>query len=667
MSAMSQDPADTHATSSNASSSNASSAPESESEFKTDAQAESVLNSDLDSDLGSEADSQTDSHEHGHGHRHAHPRSPSSTSSLTKDAAQAQNTEHQNQTPSVSLKQRFFPNWLTHYSLKRLPADVVAGIIVGVLVIPQSLGYAVLAGLPPEYGLYTSILPVLVYAWFGSSNVQAIGPVAITAIMTASSLHRYADAGMAVYASMATLLAAMVGLMLWLAGQLKLGWIMQFISRGVSAGFVSGAAVLIFVSQIKYLTAVPMSGNSLSGYVNSLLANISHWHMLTFAIGAAAFVLLCINRYGRRQVWQSWLPYKMAKWLERLFPLLLIVVAIGCSAVFAWQSRGVATIGSIPNGLPSFTLPYLPSVQQLIGLLPAAGLMALIIFISSSSVAGTYARLRGEPFAANLELKSLGLANMAGGFFQSFAVAGGFSRTAINVDSGASSPIASVVTAGVMVLALLAFGNILAPMPYALLGAIIMASIVGLVDWRTLRTAWRHDRLDAISFLAAFLGVLALGLNTGLVIGLLVSFASLIWQYSQPHIAVVGLLAGTEHFRNINRHDVITFDNLLILRVDESLFFGNSQSVHDRIFTALLQYPEASELILIFSAVNHIDLTAQEMLISLNKELVAQDKRLHYCYVKGPVMDVIGHTEVIQALSGNVFLSTMDAVRMLKR
>ena len=565
-----------------------------------------------------------------------------------------------------SIAARLIPAWLRQYQLSALPTDVIAGLVVGVLVIPQSLGYAVLAGLPPVYGLYAAIVPVLVYAWIGSSNVQAVGPVAITAIMTASSLHPYANEGTQQYILMASLLSLMVGTMLWLAGRLKLGWIMQFISRGVSAGFISGAAVLIFVSQLKYLTAIPIAGNGLIGYLSSMQMYARQLHPLTLVIGVIAFTLLFANRYASKWVWRSWLSASYAKWAERLFPLILLALAIVLSMSLHWTTHGVATIGTIPQGLPTFTLPYVPDFHEALNLLPSAGLIALIIFVSSSSVASNYARLRGETFDANHELTGLGLANMAGGFFQSFTVAGGFSRTAMNADSGAKTPVASLVTILIMIAALIAFGNLLAPLPYALLGATIMASIVGLIDMATLKSAWQRDRLDAASFLAAFIGVLIFGLNTGLVIGLMVSFASLIWQSSKPHVAVVGQLAGTGHFRNINRHDVVTFSNLLMLRIDESLFFGNSESVHRRVIQATRQYPEAHEIILIMSAVNHIDLTGQEMLISLNQELLNQRKHLSFSFIKGPVMDIIENTPVITHLSGQVYLSTMDAVNALK-
>jgi len=565
-----------------------------------------------------------------------------------------------------SIAGRLIPTWLRQYQLTALPTDLVAGLVVGVLVIPQSLGYAVLAGLPPVYGLYAAIVPVIVYAWLGSSNVQAVGPVAITAIMTASGLLPYAEQGSEQYALMASLLALMVGALLWIAGRLKLGWIMQFISRGVSAGFVSGAAVLIFVSQLKYLMAIPITGNSLVGYLSTMQCYASQLHPLTLVIGIIAFALLVANRYASEWIWRTWLSASYAKWAERLFPLVLLGIAIVLSIVMHWSALGVATIGRIPQGLPSFTLPHVTDLQEALKLLPTAGLMALIVFVSSSSVASTYARLRGERFDANRELNGLGLANLSGGLFQSFAIAGGFSRTAINADSGAKTPLASLVTVLVMIAALIAFSNALAPLPYALLGATIMASIIGLIDITTLKSAWQRDRLDGASFLAAFIGVLIFGLNTGLVIGLMVSFASLIWQSSKPHVAIVGQLGGTGHFRNINRHDVVTFDNLLMLRIDESLFFGNSESVHRRILNAMQQYPAAHEVVLIMAAVNHIDLTAQEMLSTLNQELALQNKRLHFSFIKGPVMDIIGQTPLISELSGQVYLSTLDAVDALK-
>ncbi len=559
---------------------------------------------------------------------------------------------------------KLLPQWLTDYHSENLFADIIAGLVVGILVIPQSLGYAVLAGLPPVYGLYASIVPVFVYAWIGSNNVQAVGSVAITAIMTASTLHPYASQGVEVYVGMATLLAVIVGAMLWLAGKLRLGWLMQFISRGVASGFVSSASVLIFVSQIKYLTATKISGNSVVELTSSLYKNLPSAHSLTSMLGISAFVLLLINRYGK--IWQRLFNKNIGKWLERLFPLFLVIIFIIASSIFDWQGQGVPVIENIPTGLPSFTIPYFPSVSEILHLLPSAGLMALIAFVSSSSVGGFYARQRREKFDLNAELKGLGLANMVGGFFQSFTVTGGFSRTAINADSGAETPLASIITACIMLLALLFLGSVLAPLPYALLGATIMASIIKLIDIETFRLACKVDYFDAVSMVITFVTGLIFGLNVGLVTGLLVSFAGLIWKSSKPHIAIVGVLTGTEHFRNINRHDVQTFAKLLIIRIDESLFFGNSVGVQSHIEKAMEEYPQAKEIILIMSAVNHIDLTAQEMLITLNEEISKQNKRLHYAELKGFLVDKIHQSKMITELSGEVFLSTIKAVEKLK-
>ncbi len=559
---------------------------------------------------------------------------------------------------------KLLPQWLTDYHSENLFADIIAGLVVGILVIPQSLGYAVLSGLPPVYGLYASIVPVLVYAWVGSNNVQAVGSVAITAIMTASTLHPYASQGVEVYVGMATLLAVIVGAILWLAGKLRLGWLMQFISRGVASGFVSSASVLIFVSQIKYLTATKISGNSVVELTASLYKNLPSAHSLTSMLGISAFILLLINRYGK--IWQRLFNDTIGKWLERLFPLFLVIIFIIASSIFNWQGQGVPVIENIPTGLPSFTLPYFPSISEILHLLPSAGLMALIAFVSSSSVGGFYARQRREKFDLNAELKGLGLANMVGGFFQSFTVTGGFSRTAINADSGAETPLASIITAIIMLLALLFLGSLLAPLPYALLGATIMASIIKLIDIDTFRLACKVDYFDAVSMVITFVTGLIFGLNVGLVTGLLVSFAGLIWKSSKPHIAIVGVLTGTEHFRNINRHDVQTFAKLLIIRIDESLFFGNSVGVQSHIEKAMAEYPQAKEIILIMSAVNHIDLTAQEMLITLNEEISKQNKRLHYAELKEFLVDKIHQSKMITELSGEVFLSTIKAVEKLK-
>lgn len=567
--------------------------------------------------------------------------------------------------PSI-VRRISLPSWLTNYPKAHLSQDILAGVIVGILVIPQSLGYAMLSGLPPVYGLYSAIVPVLVYAWVGSSNVNAVGPVAITAIMTAQALQPYSELPPTHYAVMASFLALITGAMLWLASVFRLGWITQFISRGVTAGFISGAAILILVGQLKYVTGIGIAGNTVLENFESFLLNRQQLHLPTLIVGVIAFSVLFINRYYLKDWLKPLLSAKKIDVVTRLIPLIVLAVGILASVFGDFAEQGIRTVANVPSGLPHFVLPFYPiSPVELVGLLPSAGLMALIAFVSSNSVASSMARKRGEPYNANTELKGLGLANIAGAFFQSFTIVGGFSRTAVNVDAGATSPLASMLSVVVMAVVLLFFSQWLAPLPYAILGATIMSAIISMIDVDTLKQALRHDRLDALAFAVALGGVLVFGLNVGLVAGLFASFAGLIWQTSHPHIAIVGQVGDSGHFRNVNRHTVTQHDDLLIIRVDESLFYGNAQSVLDFIEQAVAGHPTVKNLVLMLSAVNHIDLTAQDMLVNLNQSLASQNITLNFSEVKGPVMDVIEKTDVIKKLTGKVFLSTSDAVKQL--
>lgn len=560
------------------------------------------------------------------------------------------------------------PNWVRHYQKSKLAQDLLAGLIVGILVIPQSLGYAMLSGLPPVYGLYSAIVPVLVYAWIGSSSVNAVGPVAITAIMTAQALQPYNQLPPSHYAVMASFLALMTGSILLLANVCRLGWITQFISRGVTAGFISGAAILILVGQIKYMTGIAISGNTLLENTETFLFHRHELHLPTLMVGALAFTALFINRYYLKDWLKPILAPKHLDLITRILPLVVLGIGVIASTVGDFAALGIRTVAQVPSGLPQFVMPiYAISPVEWVALLPSAGLMALIAFVSSNSVASSFARKRGEHYDANTELKGLGLANIVGAFFQSFTTVGGFSRTAVNVDAGAQSPLASILSVLVMALVLLFFSQLLAPLPYAILGATIMSAIISMVDVQTLKQALRHDKLDALAFGVALVGVLLFGLNVGLVAGLFASFAGLIWQTSHPHIAIVGQVGNTGHFRNIARHQVTQHHELLIIRVDESLFYGNAQSVAHFIEHAIATHQTTRDLVLMLSAVNHIDLTAQDMLVNLNTNLASQQITLHFSEVKGPVMDVIEQTDVIKTLTGKVYLSTADAVNELTK
>lgn len=560
--------------------------------------------------------------------------------------------------------QNLLPSWVLqfiHAPRTAIP-EVYAGLMMAVLVIPQSLGYAALAGLPPIMGLYAAITPVMVYAYLGSSSVSSIGPVAITAIMTASALSDYAT-GSLQYISLAITLAFMVGMILWLGSLVRLGWIMQFVSRGVAAGFISGSAVLIIISQFKNLLGVNINTDSLISLIASSYHNTQPVHIPTMVMGLVALVLLIISRYGERWAW-GWLPKHLASFGNRIFVIALVIFSIYLSAYHQLGELGVRVLDAPPTGLAPPKLPIL-GINTLIQLLPSALLIALIAFISSSTIAQHHARVRGEPYDANKEMTGLGFANITSGLFGGFTVAGGISRTSLNLSVGASSPLSSIICATGILLILLFFGQYLAGLPYAILAAVIISSVISMIDTKTLVSAWHHDRTDALCFVLTFGAAIIFGLNVGLVVGLLASFAMMVYRTHQVHIAVVGRVGDSEHFRNIERHTVTTFSGLLLLRIDESLYFGNAQTVHTQL-TRLAADTTMADIVLIMTAVNHVDLAAQEMLSDFNQECITAGKRLHFAEIKGPVMDVLRHSDVLQQLSGEVFLSANQAVASLK-
>lgn len=561
------------------------------------------------------------------------------------------------------LWQKLLPAWI--FPFLRHPrsalTDIHAGLMMAVLVIPQSLGYATLAGLPPVMGLYTAIAPTLVYAYLGSSSVNAVGPVAITAIMTSGALSAYGLSSTQ-YAQMAITLALMVGVLLWVASWFRLGWIMQFVSRGVATGFISGAAVLIVLSQLKHLFGAPIIGDSLLSIANNLTHTAQWLHPTTALLGGVSFVLLMVNKYQPKWLWGC-LPSRYMTFGKRFF--IVICVLLG-SLLVKQLTLDTRTLGALPTHFPLPSLPIL-HFHVIAQLLPSALLIALIVFISSATIAGNFARLRQEPFSNNKELQALGLANIASGLFGGFAVAGGVSRTSLNVSIGANSPLASVICPlGVLVI-LLYLGEYLSHLPYAILAAIIASSVVSMVDITTFKNAWQHDKAEALNFATTFVVCVVFGLNAGLVAGLLMSFAGVIYRSHHAHVAVLGQIGNSDHFRNILRHSAKTFDNLILIRIDESLYFGNVATIKDKIHQIHASYPNATDMVLVMTAVNHVDLSAQEMLSALNKTLVDNQQRLHFSEIKGPVMDVLKQTTLFDELSGQTFLSTAIAVNTLKK
>lgn len=555
---------------------------------------------------------------------------------------------------------KLLPTWLLNYPASAWRDDVLAGVIVTILVLPQSLAYALLAGLPPQLGLYASIFPVIAYALLGSSMVQAVGPVAITAIMTFAVLSPLAAPGSAEYLMLAATLSLMSGLLLLASGLLRLGFLAQMLSRPVLNGFLAGSAILIVFSQVQHLIGIKPTGNDPVSVIQALFHQAPQ--EITSLIGISALLVLLFARFFLARLLKSLgLSSTVASFAVRLTPLLLVLLATLAVVHYQLdQQYGVAIVGEIATGLPAFT-PFLPGGDALAALLVPALLMALIGMVQNISMAQALAVKRQERIDANRELIGLGAANIVVAFQGGMPVGGGVSRSAVNVAAGARTPLASIVAALTMIVIVLGAAPWFSRLPLAALAASIIVAAATMVDIEALRQAWRFDRADAVAYLGTAGGVLLLGLERGIALGILLSLAALLLRASAPHIAVIGRIPDSEHFRNVERHGVDTIPGVLLLRIDESLFFGNLAAVESRLALELEKAPTTHDVVLIMSAVNRVDTTAMEVLTDLNRELFSRGIRLHLAEVKGPVQDRLSNSPLWSALSGQVFLAVNDA------
>ncbi len=567
-----------------------------------------------------------------------------------------------------ALKPSLLPAWLRHYQAAWLAGDLTAGLIVTVMLIPQSLAYAMLAGLPPQVGLYASILPLVAYALLGSSMTLAVGPVAVVSLMTASALQPLAAAGSAEYAALAVQLALISGVMLLAFGVLRLGFLAYLLSHPVISGFITGSAVLIAIGQLPYILGVSVHG---TGVLNKLAGLAAAWPQLkppTLIVGVSTLVFLWLARRSMAPMLvRCGLSESVAGLLAKLAPMFAVVVSTAVVAI--WQldgSAGIAIVGVVPQGLPQLAL-IVPDADTLGLLWLPALLIALIGFVESVSVAQSLALKRQQRIVPNRELLGLGAANLASALSGGYPVTGGFARSVVNFAAGAHTPLAGVVAALLMALVIAALTGLFFYLPHAVLAATIIVAVIGLVDLDSLRRAWRYDRADALSLLGTALGVVLLGVEAGILTGVALSLGALVWRSSRPHMAVVGRVPGTEHFRNVLRHQVETVPGLLALRVDESLFFANATVVEDRIGDHLRADPQLRQVLLICSAVNQIDATALEVLTELERSLAARGIVFLLAEVKGPVMDRLRHTDLGQQLDGRIFLSVHDAFAFAQR
>ena len=554
------------------------------------------------------------------------------------------------------------PDWLRQYQRPWLSGDLTAGLIVTVMLIPQSLAYAMLAGLPPQIGLYASILPLLAYAFFGSSMTLAVGPVAVASLMTASALTPLAAPGSESYLVLAVLMALMSGLILFVAGLLRLGFLAYFLSHPVISGFISGSAILIAIGQLKYLLGISLPSGSIIATMKGLAHQISAINTTTAAIGIAALIFLFFARSALAPLLKAvGLPTKAAELLSKLAPMAVIIVSTAVVASTGLdQSAQVAIVGQVPSGLPDIGLPQI-SWQQTQALWLPALLISLVGFVESVSVAQSLALKRGQRISPDRELLGIGAANIASALSGGYPVTGGFARSVVNFSAGANTPAAGVISAVLMAIVISAFTSWFYYLPVSVLAATIIVAVLGLLDWHTLREAWRYDKADAVSLLLTFAGVIFLGVEEGILLGVALSLAVLVWRSNHPHMAIVGRVPGTEHFRNIDRHQVDTLSGLIALRIDESLYFANAQIIEEKVEALIQSNTDTRTVLMILSAVNQLDSTALTMLTDMQKDLAARNITLQFAEIKGPVLDRLRGTPLGEKMHDQIFLSTHEA------
>ena len=561
---------------------------------------------------------------------------------------------------------RFIPavDWLSRYDRSQFSNDLLASIIVTIMLIPQSLAYAMLAGLPPQMGLYASILPLVAYAVFGSSRTLAVGPVAVVSLMTATAVSQVATPGSPEYIAVAILLALLSGLFLIAMGLLRLGFLANLLSHPVISGFISASAILIAISQLKHILGLKVEGQVLSDIVPALLQGLGASSLPTLIIGALsiAFLFWVRSRLQALLLTLGMTPH-WASMLVKAGPVAAVLVSIGAVAGLQLADE-VRIVGAIPQGLPPLTLPAFDA--ELWGkLLPAAILISVVGFVESVSVAQSLAAKRRQRIDADQELVGLGAANVAAAVTGGYPVTGGFARSVVNYDAGAQTPLAGVFTAVMIAITALFLTPLFYYLPNAVLAATIIVAVLSLVDLDAIRRIWHYSKQDFAALAGTIIMTLLAGVEAGIVTGVALSILLFLWHTSQPHMAVVGQVPGTEHFRNIERHQVITSDKVLSVRVDESLYFVNARHLENQIGKRVADHAALTDVVLMCPAVNMIDASALESLEMIASRLASAGIRLHLSEVKGPVMDRLERSDFFEHFTGQVFLSQYEAMHTL--
>ncbi|MFP5300397.1 sulfate permease [Cobetia sp. SIMBA_158] len=564
--------------------------------------------------------------------------------------------------------------WLAHYDRHSLVRDLLAAVIVSVMLVPQALAYALLAGLPAQVGLYASMLPLVLYALFGTSSTLAVGPVAIISLMTASAIAGMSGADGAALTTpemlaAALLLASLSGSMLIAMGLLRLGVLVNFISHPVISGFMTASGILIIASQLGPITGLSLNGGNLIAMGESLSAGAQglHWPTLAIGLGCLAWLIL-----ARRHLKHGLMALRMSESAAGMLCKTTPIIAVIVSSLLAWglsdplvqDKSGMALVGAVPGGLPDLSLPSLVS-HDWSGLLISALLISVVGFVESLALAQTLAARRRQRIDPDKELIALGVSNMGAGVSGGMPISGGLSRSVVNFDAGAATPLAGAFTAIGILLASLWLTDWLAWLPRATLAAIIIVATTSLIDIAAIKRTFRYSKGDGAALMITLIITLAHGVESGIIVGIAVSLGLYLKRTSQPHSALVGRVPGSEHFRNVERHEVETDPELAILRIDESLYFANARYLEDTVLALMAERPSLKHLVLACQAVNLIDASALESLEVINERLSAAGVKLHLSEVKGPVMDRLKCSELPANLGGDIYLSTFDAWQAL--
>lgn len=562
---------------------------------------------------------------------------------------------------------RYLPilDWGRKYDGTALTNDLVAALIVTIMLIPQSLAYAMLAGLPPEIGLYASILPLIAYALFGTSRALAVGPVAVVSLMTAAAAGSIAPQGSPEYLVAAISLAVLSGLILIVMGFLRLGFLANLLSHPVISGFITASGLIIATSQLKSILGVSAAGEAMPELLSSLASHIGDTNVPTLIIGVTATAFLFWVRKGLKPLlMRLGLPARVAELLAKAGPIAAVALSTLAVVWFDLENLGVRTVGHIPQSLPPFAIPDVdPALWQRLAV-PAL-LLSVIGFVESVSVAQTLAARKRQHVVPDQELIGLGAANLASAISGGYPVTGGFARSVVNFDAGAETPAAGAFTAIGIALAAMFLTPFLIHLPVATLAATIIVAVLSLVDLKTPRMVWRYAKGDFAALATTIMITLLAGVEAGVISGVGLSLALYLYRASRPHAAIVGRVPGTEHFRNVKRHKVLTVPHLMTIRIDESLTYLNARWLEEFVLEAVADQPRIRHLILMCSAVNAIDASALESLEAINHRLSDSGVRLHLSEVKGPVMDALERSPLLAELTGKVFLSQDDAFSSL--